>query len=165
MEKDTEYIKGEGKIIMQWQAPEYIKHEKNKNWYIIAGAVAIFATVWAIISGTWSLAAAIVVFAVVYEYIQRYHPPKIISVKVKENGVKVGHVFYNYSDILAFWIIYNHGVKTLNLRVAKTVLSEIIVQLNDQDPVELRHYLMKQILEIEGKNEKLSDVILRLLKL
>ena len=165
MEKENEIIKGEGKIVLQWTAPEYISHEKDKKWYMAAGIVVLAGLIWAAATGSWSMALAIVVFAAVYEYIHIYHPPKEITVKIKENGIKVGHIFYRYSDMQAFWIIYSHGLKTLNLRVSKAVLSEVVLQLNDQDPVELRKYLIGQIIEIEGRNERFGDILLRLLKL
>jgi uncharacterized membrane protein YobD (UPF0266 family) len=157
--------RGQGKVVLQWSAPEYIKHEKGKKWYLSAGIIAVFAALWSIITGNYTLAIAIVVLAVVYEYIQLYHPPKIIEIKVKEMGIKVGEIFYPYSDIVAFWIFYDHGNTTLNLRIANSIIPNVVIQLEDQGPVELRHYLVGQIREWEGKEERLGDMLLRFLKL
>lgn len=165
MKKEEKTYHGEGKVVIEWSAPEYIKHERGKKWYMVAGIIAIFAAIWAMISENYTMALAIVVFAVVYEYIQLYHPPKEIKIKIKEMGIKVGDTFYPYSDIVAFWIFYNHGLKTLNLRIANNMIPNVVIQLQEQDPVELRHYLVGQIREWEGKEERLGDILVRLLKL
>jgi hypothetical protein len=61
--------------------------------------------------------------------------------------------------------MYKPGLKTLNLRVHRQFYSDTIIQLMDEDPAQIRNYLVGQIPEWEGKEERLQDLILRLLKL
>ncbi len=153
------------KIIISWIAPEYIQHQKSARWYMIAGTALLLFLVWAIYTKSWSMALAIIVFSLVYQYTQSNHPPKDIKIAVTESGIGVGKMFFPYSHIQAFWIINKPGLKTLNLRVSKSFFSDVIIQLNNQDPVVLRQYLVGQVAEWEGKDERLGDVFLRLLKL
>jgi hypothetical protein len=160
------HIKGHhDRIVISWIAPEYIRHQKSARWYLIAGVVVLITLVWAFFTGNWSMALAVLVFTGVYQYINTKHPPKNIRIEISEMGIKVGEMFFPFSNIQAFWIIYENGLRTLNLRVSKHFFSDIIIQLDDQDPVEVRQYLVGQIAEWEGKSEKVGDMLLRLLRL
>jgi hypothetical protein len=153
------------KAVFQWIAPEYIRHEKSKNWYFGATLVLVATILLAYYTANWSMALAVLVFAGVYLFTHQYHPPKDVHVVISDLGIRMGHMFFFYSDIKAFWIIYKPDWKTLNLRVSKHWFSEISIHLNGMDPVEIRHYLVGQVPEWEGKDEKFGDIILRLLKL
>jgi hypothetical protein len=153
------------KIIMSWVAPEYVQHQKSARWYVMAVAALILFLLWAFIMKNWTMAVALLVFSAVYQYTHSYHPPKHIKIIVSEMGIGVGNLFFPYSHIQAFWIIYKPGLRTLNLRISKSFFSDVMIQLNDMDPVTLRQYLVGQIPEWEGKDERIGDLILRLLKL
>jgi hypothetical protein len=154
-----------GKTIITWTAPEYIQHDKDKQWYIIAGITAAVSVIIATLTWNWSMALAIIVFAVVYHYLQTKHPPKNIEIKITELGIYVGEMFFPYSHIQAFWIFYTKDNKSLNLKIKGRVYSDVIIQLNDQDPATLRKFLVGEIPELEGKEEKLMDILIRLFKL
>ena len=124
----------EGQTIMTWVSPEYIAHRKGKRWYIVAGIVVVAVVAYALYSGNWSMAAAVIVFTGVYQHTHHYHPPKNMDVLVTDLGIRVGHLFFPYSHIQAFWIIYKPDFKTLNLRVTGNFWADVVVQLNDQDP-------------------------------
>jgi hypothetical protein len=153
------------RIVFSWMSPDYVKHDKSARWYIVAGIVLALLLVWATLSKNWTMFAAFVVFSAVYLYTHAYHPPKDIKIIVREQGIGVGELFFPYTHIQAFWIIYKPGVKTLNLRITKDYFTDVVIHLNDQDPLPLRQYLVGQIVEWEGKDEQIKDVILRLLKL
>lgn len=164
-EKEKNKPKKEEKIIISWNAPEYLVHDKGKQWYLVAGIILLITVIISIFTDNVTLALALIVLAAVYYHTHRFHPPKDIEIKITEMGMKIGKMFFPYSHIQAFWIIRKNGLNTLNLRVAGKYFSEVIIQLNDQDPVPVREYLVGQIPEWEGKEESASDTLLRLLKL
>lgn len=155
----------QAEVIFSWAAPEYIQHQKTARWYVIATAIALAFTAGAVITANWTMAIAILVFAGVYEFTQRFHPPKTVDIHISELGIHVGHMFYPFSSMQAFWIMLKPGLKTLNIRVHRQFYSDVIIQLMDQDAAKIRSYLVGQIPEWEGKDERLQDLILRLLKL
>lgn len=157
--------KGEDRVVFSWTAPEYIEHHRGERWYLVAGTITAFAVIVCFFSGNWSFALAIATFAAVYYYIRRHHPAKEIPIVISEMGIRAGIMFFPYSHIQKFWIIYENGLQTLNLRISGRVHSDVIIQLNHEDPVPLRQYLVGQIAEWEGKHERPSDAIMRLLKL
>ncbi len=155
------------KALFSWRAPEYLQHEKGALWYLIAGIVAAAFTLVAILQENWTLAIAILIFAVVYYYLQNYHPPKEIEIKISEIGIKIGHKIFPFSHIKAFWIHYDPPyVKTLNFRLDKGhYYHDVSIQMNEEDPVALREYLCTQVPEWEGKNEAFIDILMRLFRL
>ncbi|HLG25207.1 MAG TPA: hypothetical protein VI588_00215 [Candidatus Gracilibacteria bacterium] len=153
------------RVVLSWEAPEYIQQHKGPRWYIGAGIVLAVTVAIALLTDNWTLALAALAFAGVYQYTHTHHPPKMTEVRITEMGIYVGEMFFPYSHIQAFWIIYANGTKTLNLRVIGRMFSDVIIQMNHQNPVEVRQYLVGQIPEWEGKNERLGDILLRLLKL
>jgi len=154
------------KAVFTWIAPEYIQHPKSKNWYTIAAVIAAIFVIGALLFGDWTMALAIVVLGAVYLYVHAHHPPQDIKITISKMGIKVGNMIFPYTSIQAFWIIYHPPhVMTLNLRVKEHFFSDVIIQLNHEDPVPVREFLCGQIPEWSGKTEKFGDIVLRLLKL
>ncbi len=153
------------KVVIHWEAPEYIQQEKNRKWYLIAATVVLIVAIIAAISDNITLALAILVFAGVYYYIQTQHPPKYITVRITEMGIYVSDMYFPYQSIKAFWIIYENGIKTLNLRILNRYHSDVVIQFDDQDPAQVRNYLISRIPEWEGKHASATDIFLQLLKL
>ncbi|MCA9373762.1 hypothetical protein KC725_01240 [Candidatus Peregrinibacteria bacterium] len=160
-----EQKKSQPRALFAWTAPEFIQQQRGPRWFLIAGIVVLIAVLYALLTRNWTMAVAIIVLAAVYEYTRRQHPPKEIEISISELGIHVGHMFFPYSNVERFWMFYENGIKTLHLRVHKRFFSDVVIQLEDQDPVAIREYLVGQIPEWEGKHERLSDIILRLLKL
>lgn len=154
------------KAVFTWIAPEYIQHPKSKIWYLAAAVAAGAMILLDALTGNFTMALAVIVLAGVYWYIHNHHPPKDIKITVSKMGIKVGNMIFPYSSIQAFWIMYQPPhVTTLNLRVKEHFFSDVVIQLNHEDPAPIREYLCGQIPEWEGKTERLGDVLLRLLKL
>jgi hypothetical protein len=151
--------------VISWTAQEYIKHEKGLFWKVCAVIfIAVFAA-FGFMEDAWTFSLAIIVFGVTYFIVHLEHP-KHVEVKISATGIKFGNRKYSYGKIKAFWIIYNPPhIKTLNIRVHGEFLTDISIQLDDQNPAVIREYLLSKIPEMEGKSESLGDAILRLLKI
>lgn len=161
-----EHLEQHDEVIISWKAPEYIQHEKSKNWYIAAIIVGLLLIIMSIVTQNYTMTLALVVFAIVYPYVQTKHPPKEIEIKLTRMGIRVGKMFFPYTHVKAFWIVYHPPfVKTLNLQVHKRFTKDLVVQLNDQDPNVVREFLCTQVPEWEGKAEPITDMLVRLLKL
>lgn len=161
-----EELKLYDKAIFSWTAPEYIQHHRTIRWYMFAAIIAGLFLLSAAFMQNWTMVIAVVAFAGVYVYLQHHHPPKRIHITISAMGIKVGNMIFPYQNIQAFWIFYNPPhVKTMNLRVHKHFFSDVVIQLDDQDPVQIREYLVGQVPEWEGKTEQFGDILLRLLKL
>ncbi len=150
---------------IKWTAPEYIKHEKGKVWYAVAIGITLITAILGVYYQAWTFSLAIITFAIVY-YIVNLEHPENIDIKVSKIGVKVGNKKYSFGEIQSFWILYDPPyLNTLNIKIKDKFLTDIAIQLNDQNPAEVREYLIRKIPELEGKSEHFSDVLLRIFKL
>jgi len=152
-------------VVLSWVAPEAIRHERGKKWKVIMSLLVIVSTVGGIYYNAWTFSLVILTFAFVYGTIKLEHP-KDVEVKISEIGIKIGGRKYAFGRIKAFWVIYEPPyVKTLNIRVQGKFNEDITIQLNGQDPSEVREYLLEKIPEMEGQDEKFTDIVLRIFKI
>lgn len=159
--KDTPYDKAH----LSWISPEMIHHKRGKVWKWVVGSIFVATVIGAFLLGAWSFSLALIAFAVSY-FLVHLEPPKNLEVKISDLGIKVGDRQYPYSKIQTFWVLYEPGqVKTLNIKVTDRLIKDIVIQLGEQDPAEVREFLLTKIPELEGQTEKISDLFLRLFKI
>jgi len=154
------------RIVFTWYAREFIPQDKSPFWYIAAAIVAAAVIIYGFITQSWTMVAVFVLLVGVY-YLLRDQEPHIIPVTISELGVYVGRDFYQYRDIVNFWIVYNPGeITTLNFYVREGRFAKrVSVQLEDQDPVYLREYLRRKVTEVSGVGEDGVERFLRKIKL
>ncbi len=151
--------------VISWEAPEYFQHEKGWKWYLIAAILIVLLVIYGIFTNNLTLAIALVLASAVYMMVHA-QAPQHVNVIVSRTGIKVGQREYPYQNIKFFWIIYSpHKIKTLNLETNSRYLPDISIQLGDQDPAQLRTFLLMHIREKEGKEENFVDLIMHILKL
>ncbi|MBI5754609.1 hypothetical protein HZA41_00135 [Candidatus Peregrinibacteria bacterium] len=151
--------------VIAWKAPEYIKHQKGRTWFIVAGIVILLLIAYGIKTGSFSTVLVFIVLAAVY-LLAHTHEPRHLPIIISQMGIKIGSKCYPYAQIKAFWIQYHPPlVKTLNFRTIDRFFKEEVVQLDGQDPVPVRVYLARQIPEWEGKEEGLMEVLIRILRI
>ncbi|QQR84108.1 hypothetical protein IPJ72_02855 [Candidatus Peregrinibacteria bacterium] len=153
------------RTLLEWHTPEFINHPKSKQWFLTAGVLMILVIGYAIYSNAATTAIVFILLAGVYA-LTHNQSPKIISVQITELGIKVADRLYAYNMINSFWIVYNPPfVQTLNLKLGNKTSTHLVIQLNEQNPVELRKLLSAEIPEVEGQDERLIDLFIRLLRL
>ena len=155
---------GENRIVFKWKSPEYLHHEKGNKWYLYLSIFVLIIAILSAITGNITFAIAIITFVIVYYYIDTKHPPKLVDIVISELGIRFNEQFFHYNQIKSFWIHYEHGAKSLNFRIKNGFQYDICIQLQEMDPVDIRRYLLTEIPEWEGKEEKFTDKMLRLLK-
>ena len=153
------------RVLLHWQAPEFIKHDKSIKWFVLAG-IAVAALIWyAVQTHSFTMAVAFIVLAGVYG-LSHHHEPCTVDVKVTSLGMLVGSKKIPFNQIKAFWIVYHPPkIKTLKLLTTDQMFAELTIQLDGQDPGEVRDFLIKQVPEYEGRGENFIDTLIRITKL
>lgn len=154
------------KTLLSWEAPEYIRHHRGRNWYIVAGLVLAGLLTYAFFTGSLTMALAFILLAAVFLLAERKQPRRLIT-RVTDLGIEHGGEFYPFHHINAFWLVYYPPLVTaMYLRVIKgRHIKHLRIELGDQMPQEVRELLLKELPEIEGAREPFSDLLARLLKL
>ena len=152
------------KLLLAWKAPEFISHPKGKRWFLTAGIITLALIAYALYTNSATMAIVFIVLAGVY-YLTHNQEAKIIDVEIRELGIFADNTFYSYNTIESFWIVYDpRYVRTLNLKLTNKK-AKITIQLNNQDPAEVRRVLSEEIPEMKGAQEGLADNLIRLLRL
>jgi hypothetical protein len=154
-------------LSFQWEIDESIKHPKSKRWYIIASIVTSLLIIYAIWESNYFFALILLLsFGLVVFYDNE--PPRKVLFKIQYDGVEVGKRFYEFETISNFFIIYKpkEGVKRLYFQFKNPIKGRLSIPLNDEDPVEIRNYLLLYLDEdLDKENEPLSEGISKILKL
>jgi hypothetical protein len=141
----------------EWQAPEFEKKEKNKSWFFIPAIIAIILGIVALLIDNILLLVLILLgFFNFYVYAQKQ--PKIVKFKINEKGLEIDEKLHDFDSLRSFWVFYNPPIeKEISFRSRKTFFPYIRIQLGEQNPNEIRKYLLKFLPEKRHK-ESLIDL-------
>jgi len=91
---------------VQWQASEYLHHEKNPLWYIGFGVVVIALTVAAIfLIQSWTFAILIpVMAAALIAYSHR--PPRVMDYVLSGKGLYINDTLHPFAEFKGFGVIH-----------------------------------------------------------
>lgn len=161
-ESEHEMEDGTGKIMHQWNAPEFEVYEKSARWYLVFAFFIIVMVVYALFTNGPIMAITFILIGIV-GYIHLQKDPRMIIFSITSKGVVADKEMYQYENIHSFWIFYdpNH-TKTISLHTKAPMLPYVHIPLGDEDPVHLRELLMKNIPEIK-QDPSLIDAIERVL--
>lgn len=162
---DIQSVGNSDNTIVEWDTPEFINHERSPRWFLYAGTILLILIGYAVYTGSATMAIVFVVLGGLY-YLTHNQEPKVIKVQITDMGIRYGEKFYPYNQINSYWMVYHPPyVRTLNLVISDKSKTRIVIQLDSQDPAEVRKALAREIPEIEGAGESMSEILIRLLRL
>lgn len=92
---------------VQWQAPEYLHHEKNPFWFIVFGIVVIALTAAAIfLMKSWTFALLIPVMAVAL-VAYSHRPPRIMDYVLSGKGLYISDTLHPFAEFKSFGVIHD----------------------------------------------------------
>ncbi len=119
----------------------YWKFEDKKNrsplWYMIALSIAIGLIVWGFITRQYGM-SIVIMLIVGFFYFLENNAEDEIQVEITDLGVRIQNIFYDYSRISSYSIIYNwnqaiylrlhlkkRGITFVNLHIDNTIAWEV----------------------------------------
>jgi hypothetical protein len=152
-------------VLLAWNTPEFIPLERSKTWYMTASVIVISIVAYAIFTGSATMAIVFILLSGMF-FMTHNKKPRIVKAMITKLGVWYDNKFYHYNIINAFWIVYHPPyVRTLYLRLGGKVYHLLKIELNEQNPTEIRALLSGEIPEVEGAEERPFDMISRILRL
>ena len=153
------------KVLLEWKTPEFLPYPRSKTWYIVASIIIGGLLTYAVLTGSITMFIAFTMIIVIFMLTHKKQP-KILDAQITELGVRHGKNFYHYNTINSFWIVYSPPyVRSFYLRLGGKSYTYVKIELNHQNPVELRNLIGKEVPEIEGMGERVFDIISRLLRI
>ena len=166
MKKSQNKHKDHRTVLLEWETPEFAPTPRGKIWYYVAGLVMTALVVYALVTGSITMAIVFVMMAVIFLMMEKKEP-KIVNVIITDMGISYNGTFYPYHHINAFWVVYHPlYVRVLYLRLSSGRRYKLVrIELDHQKPQEVRKLLLREIPEIEGAQEPATDLIARILRL
>ena len=90
--------------IVNWDAKEYIPHEKNTGWYVGLVIVCLALVALSIIFGSWTFAILVVLSRVVL-VVYSVRPPRVLHYSLNNKGLSEGNKLYAYEDYRSFGVL------------------------------------------------------------
>ncbi|MDB5165229.1 MAG: hypothetical protein JWM00_119 [Candidatus Saccharibacteria bacterium] len=92
---------------VQWQAPEYLHHEKNPLWFVVFGLVVIGLTAAAIfLMQSWTFALLIPVMAVAL-VAYSHRPPRMMDYVLSGKGLYINDTLHPFAEFKSFGVIHD----------------------------------------------------------
>lgn len=132
-----------------WQAKEYEKIPRERNWYIFVFVSLFLLVAYALFTDNL-LMAILFILAGSIVYLYEKKEPRIHDFGVTLEGVYAQNVVYEFSSLESFWIFYEpYGKKALSLKSKKSFLPYQHIPLGSANPAEIHDALIKFLPEVE----------------
>lgn len=164
---EEKHIINYGNIAFSWRVPEYEKHERNKNWYILAICAGLLLLLFAFLSKNYLFVFFIIIAAMVI-ILHDNGEPDLVDIHIADEGIIVGKNFYDYDEFKNFAIVYKPGrdIKNLYFEFKSSIKQRLSIPLIDMNPLPIREKLKKNLPEnLERTDLSLSESLARLFKL
>jgi hypothetical protein len=165
---------------LRWQVPEYKKHERSRNWYLLASAFALICLFFCFFTfSSWHsisflglssnfLFALIIVLATIVMIINDSQAALLVNIELGPEGVKIGEKFYDYDDLKNFAVLYKpkQSLKNLYFEFKSALRPRLSIPLRRLDALTVRNFLIRYLTEdLERTDAPLSEQLTKLLKL
>jgi len=166
MEKDKNTHEDHRTTLMEWETPEFTSVPRGKLWYVVAVTILALIVVYGYFSDNLTMAIVFIMLAIVFTLMDRKES-RIVRVVITDMGIQYRNAFYPYHHINSFWMVYHPPyVQVLYLKVRRgRKIEHLRIELNGQKPQIVRQLLLKEVPEIEGAQERTTDILARVLKL
>lgn len=155
-----------GDVLMEWTFPEFVKHDRQRSWYLWFLAILVGSVVYGIWSVSYTFVAVIVLAAFVI--IARHRrPPLDVRFAIREEGIEIGQNFYVWREIKEFWMLYQPPkIKKLYFDFKRNWQPSLDIDLQSQNPLQLRQLLSEHLVEnVHREAEPAPDQWSRVLKI
>jgi hypothetical protein len=144
--------------LLSWQAPEFRHYPKNLAWYITLGVILGLFIIYEIIQRDFFGALSVVIIGL-FLFIFARMRPKTVTISLTPRGLHVEDTHIPYKQIRHFWIVNNDNHRIINLETTAYLNRHLVLQLEDQDPEEVRNLLLEQVPEHHETEETLTQKI------
>lgn len=151
--------------IFSFIAPEYFPHKRGRVWYVLMIAFLGLLVTYGVMSDAWTFSLALLVFAGVYALL-RMKEPKQHQVTITDSGITIGPYTLLHENLKGFSIQPDFlSRKRIVLIPKKRFQGEISIPLEDGQVEDVREHFLLFLEEITNHPQKVSDVLVQLLKL
>ncbi len=130
------------KVLTSWDTLEHEPRELGSKAMSIAIGLLILIVAYAIYSDSLLMAIVFILIGMV-AYLSLNQEEEPIRYAIMGRGIAVGREFYEYDDIMSFWILEHHPdfPKHLIIQTDGLLVSHVHIPLADQDAAAIRGFI------------------------
>lgn len=155
-----------GATHFEWDFPEFIQHERGLWWYVLAGLIVLGILVYSLFTANILFAVLTIMVVIIMLFVHQ-RQPRIMRIKVTDEGLVIENRLYPYSEIRSFWMVYEQpDVKNLYVEFRSMFIPRLSVPYGELDPNRLKAFLLQYIDEDDERTgEPVSETLGRWLRL
>lgn len=148
---------------LRWIAPAAYRHGSTIAPYVVAALLGIGAVLIGIFQRDVTT-AILFGFLGVMTVVHVRRPVPLVEIELSPLSIKVSDQTYRYEEIKSFWVHYEpeFGIRELSLHLKKWYQPYAKIQIEDQDPVQIRAILLEFIPEVEHEETLVHSLTRRL---
>jgi len=150
--------------IIAWKAPDYYTFEKSPYWSLGIGALAIVLCAILIFTQNY-FPIIIIVLAVIVTFQIAHERPPTQEFALDEGGILSRNSYLPYLEIKSFWVAKHGNKSVLYLEPVNRAKSAITIPLGNQNPNEVKDFLLRFVPEKFEYGELLSEKLIRIFRL
>ncbi len=117
---------------VQWDASEYVQHDKDASWFIILTGITALLLGAAVFLRQWTFAALIIAMAVaIVVYARR--PPRTLHYRLSHEDFSIEDKDYSYNDFKAFSLSQDGPLHTVTLLPRKRFSPPVSMYFAEED--------------------------------
>ena len=146
---------------LSWEAPEFVHYPKSLTWFVVLFVIGVALIIFFVFKKDF-VTALLFLLLLMLAYFFSGQKPKTIKIKLNFRGVELNDMKIPFDQIKSFWVVYDPPeIKTLNFETTAYINRYFTIQINDQNPVELREFLLEHLPEELDRKEQLGDKVSR----
>lgn len=147
---------------IEWEASEYVHHEKGALWIIGLVLVALLCVAIAAWFRLWMFAALLAVMAITFGYFGM-RKPRVIKYKLSDSKLSIGQMSYPLNMFKAFGVIQDGALYTVRLIPTKRFAPAIMIYFAEEDGERIVDILGAHM-PMEKMRTDVIDVLMRQLR-
>ena len=147
-----------------WVADEYKHHHHDAGWYTGLFLFGIIVVAWSLYTNN-VITTVLFVLIVLVMYALSHRQPEKIFVKITEGGVELNSVFYPFTGLKHFWIIYDHERAQLVFETHSLINRHLTIELESQNPEKVSEFVGRYLTELRDREENFIDYLIHRLKI
>ena len=125
---------------VQWQAEEYLQHDKTPLWYVAFALITLALIVGAVLVKAWTFVLLIPVMAAAL-VVYTHRPPRMLSYVLSEKGLYINEQLHPTGEFKAFGVMQEHDKNALVLIPVKRFRPSLVVYFPNEVGEELVDFL------------------------
>jgi cell division protein FtsW (lipid II flippase) len=133
---------------MQWQASEFVHHQKQFTWYLVFAVIVVILVGVAAVTHQWfSVAVFIAMAAALLVYANK--PPRTLNYEINDHGVTVDQKFHPYHEFRSFSVISDVGWHTIELDTVQRFMPRLTILFDTKDFDQIMALLSQELPRVD----------------